>query len=602
VRTRRQRRRAIWLIVVGLSAAGLAVLAYATHVTRRVERTTVDARFSLRGKRSAPRDVALVGIDAGTRSTLGQPPYPRRIDARVIDHLRRAGARVIAFDLDVTGPSNSAKDDAALGQAIFDAGNVVLVTTNGRKTIDPKVVRDLRATIASSYISASNNTARQVPYENVGLPTLAVAVARRAGHPVNAADFSGDGAWIDFAGPQGTIPVTSFSSVLRGKFPASRFANKIVVIGQTDLVLHDVHPVAFGSRNMSGPEIQANAIETVLRGIPLRSSAGWLTILLIVLAGLVIPASALRLKGLRWLWVPLAYTVGYAVVAQLAFNGGTILPVAAPALALFIGFLGTLAVAYATDVRDRRRLHAAFARFVPPQVVDEVAAQVDDDLRLGGTRLESTVMFCDLRGFTTTAEQLPAERVIELLNRYLTEMSDAILDHGGTVVAYMGDGIMSVFGAPLHQDDHADRALAAARDMLDTRLAHFNAWVTETGIAEPFHIGIGICSGPVMSGNVGSARRLEYAAVGDTTNTAARLQAMTKDVGCPILIAGATRRALLRDDAPSLTRVGELEVRGRSAQIEAWTFATGDVDADGDDDAAASSPSEPDAAPSPDLN
>ncbi len=345
-----------------------------------------------------------------------------------------------------------------------------------------------------------------------------------------------------------------------------------------------------------------NAIDTLLRGIPLRSSAGWLSVLLIILAGLIVPASALRLTGLRWLGVPLAYLIAYAVAAQLVFDSGTILPVAAPALALFVGFLGTLAVAYATDVRDRRRLHAAFARFVPPQVVDEVAAQVDDDLRLGGTRLESTVLFCDLRGFTTTAEQLPAERVIELLNRYLTEMSDAILDHGGTVVAYMGDGIMAVFGAPLHQDDHADRALAAARDMLGERLARFNAWIAETEVAEPFKVGIGICSGPVMSGNVGSSRRLEYAAVGDTTNTAARLQGMTKDVGAPILIAGATRRALLRDGASGLRRIGELEVRGRSAHIEAWTFATGADDGDepaDDGDAADGPPSASSASPSP---
>jgi adenylate cyclase len=166
----------------------------------------------------------------------------------------------------------------------------------------------------------------------------------------------------------------------------------------------------------------------------------------------------------------------------------------------------------------------------------------------------------------------------------------------------MGDGIMAVFGAPLHQDDHADRALAAAHDMLGERLARFNVWVAETEVAEPFKVGIGICSGPVMSGNVGSSRRLEYAAVGDTTNTAARLQAMTKDVGAPILIAGATRRALLRDGASGLRRVGELEVRGRSAHIEAWTFATGandgDAPADGGD-AADEPPSPSSASPSP---
>ena len=114
-------------------------------------------------------------------------------------------------------------------------------------------------------------------------------------------------------------------------------------------------------------------------------------------------------------------------------------------------------------------------------------------------------MFCDLRGFTSFAERLAAEQVIELLNRYLTEMSDAILDHGGTVVSYMGDGIMAVFGAPLEQDDHADRAVAAAREMLDLRLRALQRLVAERGIGDDFRMGIGLNSGPVMSGNVGSS-------------------------------------------------------------------------------------------------
>ena len=116
-----------------------------------------------------------------------------------------------------------------------------------------------------------------------------------------------------------------------------------------------------------------------------------------------------------------------------------------------------------------------FARFVPESVVTEVLDRTDGDLRLGGVRRQGTVLFSDLRGFTTFAETLEPDRVIEALNRYLTEMSDAIMDHGGTLVAYMGDGIMAVFGAPLEQDDHADRALAAAREMLDERLVDFNA-------------------------------------------------------------------------------------------------------------------------------
>ena len=136
-------------------------------------------------------------------------------------------------------------------------------------------------------------------------------------------------------------------------------------------------------------------------------------------------------------------------------------------------------------------------------------------------------MFADLRGFTAAVERMPPETVIEMLNRYLGGMTDAILDEGGTVVSYMGDGIMALFGAPLEVPDHADRAVAAARRMRDERLPAFNAWCEGRVPGEGFRMGVGLASGPVMSGNVGSERRMEYAAVGDTTNIASRLQSLT---------------------------------------------------------------------------
>jgi adenylate cyclase len=191
-------------------------------------------------------------------------------------------------------------------------------------------------------------------------------------------------------------------------------------------------------------------------------------------------------------------------------------------------------------------------------------------VRLGGVRGEATVMFSDLRGFTSFAETLQPEQVIDALNRYLTAMSEAILDHGGTLVAYMGDGIMAVFGAPLQQDDHADRALAAARDML-ARLDGFNGWLREQDLHQGFKMGIGLNTGPVMSGNVGSERRLEYTALGDTTNTAARLEGMTKGTPHQLYVADLTRAAL-RTPADDLVEVGEFEVRGRKAKIKLWSL------------------------------
>lgn len=224
------------------------------------------------------------------------------------------------------------------------------------------------------------------------------------------------------------------------------------------------------------------------------------------------------------------------------------------------------------DDLERERVRDVFSRFVPEHVVDEVLRRTDDDLRLGGVTLDGTVMFSDLRDFTRFAESLPADTVIEVLNRYVDAMSDAILDNGGTLVTYMGDGVMAVFGAPIEMAGHADCALAAAREMLHSRLPGFNLWLSEMGLGDGFGVGIGLSSGPIVSGTVGSERRLEYTTVGDTTNTAARLEAMTKNTPYSIFIADSTRRSLRRP-AEDLVFVDELDVRGKRSKVRLWTLA-----------------------------
>lgn len=218
---------------------------------------------------------------------------------------------------------------------------------------------------------------------------------------------------------------------------------------------------------------------------------------------------------------------------------------------------------------ERLRVRSMFTRFLPEPVVDDVLARTDGEPRIEAELLTGTVLFGDLRGFTSFAEGRPVDEVIEALNRYLALMTDAILDHGGTLVSYMGDGVMAAFGAPVASPDHADLALAAAREMAGEQLSTFNAWLHEAGRRETFRMGIGINSGPVMSGSVGSSRRLDYAVIGDTTNTASRIEAMTKQSDRSVLFSEQTKDALheLPEDAVSL---GEFEVRGRRSGIKLW--------------------------------
>lgn len=579
----RDRLRTSLLLVVAAVALAAGIVAHATGVLRGPELATVDARFDVRGTQDPPAGVALVGIDTRTLRRLNvRPPLPRSLHARVIDRLRRAGARVIAYDLQFTEPTDP-DEDSALLEAVERAGTVVLATARvgprGETDVFDReeTVRAVRATVGSTNFperAARGGVLRRLPCDERGLPSFAVAAARRAGREVPRAWCAGDGAWIDVPGPAGTIPATPFVDVLEGRVPAAGFRGRVVVVGATDPILQDVVATAAGD-GVPGAELQAAAIATLLRGAPLRDAGDGLVALLLALAALATPLAAIRLRGLRWLPVPAVLVVALPVAAQAAFAAGTVMPVAAPALALLVAAGGTLVVAYATDVRDRRRLRATFARFVPPQVVDEVVERAGGAARLGGVRRDGTVLFCDLRGFTAIAEHRPAEEVIDLLNVYLGEMSDAILDHGGTVVSYLGDGIMAVFGAPLAQPDHADRALAAAREMLEVRLPRVAERVAAAGVTEDLRIGIGLASGPVMSGNVGSDRRLEYTAVGDVTNTAARLQAMTKETGVPLLLTEATRAALRAADGAPLREVGPLVLRGRSEPVLAHTLADG---------------------------
>jgi adenylate cyclase len=261
----------------------------------------------------------------------------------------------------------------------------------------------------------------------------------------------------------------------------------------------------------------------------------------------------------------------WLVIAQLAFGAGVILPVVYPLLAAVVAVAAALVIATTAAAYERERVRERFARFVPDGVVDEVLARTEDDLRLGGVKLQTTVIFCDLRGFSAFSELRPPEDAIAVMNRYFDEMSAPILSCGGTLLRYSGDGILAIFGAPIEQADHADRALEAVRAMAGPRLEQLNSWAREHGLGNGFAIGIGVNSGVVMCGHVGSETRVEYTAIGDTVNTASRLEAMTKEVEVPVLVSDTTR-AMLRSDAPDLVYVDARAVRGRQAKANLWTL------------------------------
>jgi adenylate cyclase len=576
------------MAAVAILIAGGALVAHERKLLNWLELQSIDARFEVRGTQAAPKGVAVVAIDDTTFNERPDDRWPflRRRHAKAIEILHEAGAKVIVYDIQFTEPSNS-EDDGMLYDAVYRAGNVVLGTSEIAKGGHTRIlggdknVAAARARPGSAqYDLDPNGVIRRISYQTDGLKTMPVVAYERAfGHSPDKAGFKPDGAWIDFAGPPNTVPTVSFSRLLAHRFPSDFFRNKIVVVGGTAPSLQDVHPVSTSGRGeMSGPEIQASAIHTLEEGIPLRSVPNWVDLLLICLMAFIPSLAGMRLGALWTMGITIGSIALFLVGAQVAFENGHVIAVTYPILASIVSLAGVVGIIYFTEVRERRRTRTAFARFVPAAVVDRVLEQAEDGLRLGGEEVLGTVLFSDIRGFTTFSESHPATEVIDILNRYLTEMTDAIMENGGTLIGYLGDGIIAIFGAPLEQADHADRALAAAEEMLGPRLEKVNTWLSERGI-DPFGMGVGINSGLFMAGNVGSQDRLEYTVIGDTVNTASRIEGLTKGSGHSCFIAESTRFMLL-GEPPPLEYVGEFEIRGRAGRMKIWAPALRDRGSD----------------------
>jgi adenylate cyclase len=568
------------------AAASIAITlgAMAVGATQPAERLAVDARFDVRGARTPPRDVAVVAIDDRTFDRLQRHyPFPRSLDAQVVRRLTADGVRAVAYDVQFTEQTDD-RDDAALFDAFAAAPHPILSTTDTRHGTTnvfggDDVVAQMGARAAHTAVPTDGDGVVRRMYRSYdGLVGFPIAVAEAVtGRPVGGSPFADDGTiWIDYAGPAKTVPTYSFVDVLQGRVPAAKLRGRIVVVGAGSAELGDQHTTSTSRGEvMMGPEIMANAIDTVLRGFPLRDAPPWVGIALVLLVGCAVPLSAIRLRPVAVSGVAVVLAVALAGATYAAFAAGRVTPFAGPALALLLATLGALLVSAFYAALERERTRTMFARFVDAPVVDELLRRADGAVRLGGVQVDASVLFCDLRRSTALFEALGPQHGIAVLNRFLSEMADAVLHHGGTLIGYRGDGLVALFGAPIAHPDHADRALAAARDMVGPRLATVNAWlVTDGAPVPPLRMGVGIDSGAVLAGNVGSELRMEYTAVGDPANVAARVEELTKAVRRPVLVTAATMGAL-RVPATDLVPAGAHPIRGRAAPVELWALEVG---------------------------
>jgi CHASE2 domain-containing sensor protein len=352
--------------VAALVAMAGGLTAYLVDAWPRLENDTIDMRFSARGASKAP-GVVVVAIDDKTFSELRrQWPFPRRLHALVIDRLAADGARAIAYDVQFTEPTDQ-RDDLALYESISHSKSpVVLATTevdaSGKTDVlgGEEALKQAHAVAAAANLPAEpGGVIRRYPYALLGLKSLAVATSESAGATVRRSRFSDDSALIDFRGPPGTISTVSYADVLDGRVRPQVFEGKVVVVGATSATLQDVHQTSTTSASpMAGPEIQANAIWTALHDNPLQPAPGWLALIAIVLGALIAPLASLRFRVLDSLLLAAVVAGGYVLIAQAAFDAGTVLVLTYPLAAWALAAIGTVAANYVGAFIERN----AFAR------------------------------------------------------------------------------------------------------------------------------------------------------------------------------------------------------------------------------------------------
>ena len=615
--------------VVGLAAAACVLFGHWANSFSPLEHFYQDAWHQVAGERGDFKHTALVVVDDATIDLLKDDPlaFWQPHFAEAMNRLDALGARAVALDmvyatsaenwlkrLGVNHRDASRNYDAPFRASLDGRGRVLAgllgVDSKGapRAILPPPehlamlkhgyhdvALANLPADadgIARHY-SVAQVEAREFPGLSLGF-RLALAVdgqnPDQASWQVGGQSFVRNAVErrIAFRGPPGSVPTVSMARLLKAGeamssgnaklVPLEALRGKLVIItAHESSAMQDVHatPYArgipgFSTRQMSGGEVHANVVETVL-GAPSPGAPSWPVVALLLATlgvgtawwfGKLSPVTAMPVAGVLLLLL--------AAAAYGGFLLDWLLPTAALQLVVVLVLGVTLALRLTAEERERRAVSTMFGSYVSPEVVNLLTTRVAEGrpLELGGEEMPATVLFSDIRDFTTISEMLTPTEVVEMLNAYFAVVCAPILAEQGNVNKYIGDAVMAVFGAPLATPDHALRALRAAVGMRDAALG-FQAWMTarfgDRGLPS-FRIGIGLHTGVLVSGVLGTVQRREYTVIGDTVNAASRLEGMSKELGWPIVASVAVFEAA---GVPfDLAQVREVSLKGRAQPLQ----------------------------------
>ncbi len=582
----RNRRIVLGVLILLLLVEAVGLSPRLTTPVERLELMARNAAFRLRGPRQPATPIAIVAIDDFSFNWTGYNwPWPRAYLAQIVQALNRAGARLIGLDIFLFEASTDPEGDTALSDALAQAplaaGVMQIFEDPEQHTITLKLplpaYREAYDILGNTQVLLDPDAhVRRVhaaaSFQDQVYPHWAIPIAEAyLGRSLESIPLEPepDGSFalrVNFAGPSRTFPTYSAAKVVEGDYPDEAFQDRIVLIGVTTETLHDIYPTPYDVA-MPGVEIVANAIDTLVSGQFIRVTAPWVEWLLTLIAAglsflLLRRSTTQRLVGLGGGIGLLAATWW----AAFAF-GNRHIPLASPAIMLILGTLLPATQEAVIQELEKQRLRQLFARFVAPEMVDQLLQT--QDLQSLNKRAHLTILFSDIRNFTTISEQMTPLEIVQLLNQYLARMSRVILQHGGTIDKYEGDAILAFFGAPIPLEDHAQRAVLAALDMRKELQALKAEWKQQgLSLADSFEIGIGINTGDVFVGLLGSKERLNYTVIGDVVNVAARLQDQTKVFQWPILISESTRQEL--DNRFEVECAGAPMLKGKTEPVSIY--------------------------------
>lgn len=526
----------------------------------------------------APLDnIIIVAIDDKSLQELGRWPWGREKFVELLPLIENAS--IVGIDIGFFEEYDK-KVDESLAEVIRKNGNVVLQVeySNFVEKEKEPFAKDVLRPIPVLFNSTDN-------FGYINVLTDKDGVTRSILLDINSQEkyrsfseeiylkylgrelrYENQRLWINFVGGPNTFEYVSFVDIVNEDVNLDKFEEKIVLIGATSPGLQDtfIVPTSRGEK-MPGVEIHANAIQTMITQNFIKHQQTFSVIFVIFLISIIVSITLYYFRLIYSTLISISLIILYIALVFTLFNKGIILNIVYPVLTIFLVYGAIVASYYVIEEKNKRWVIDAFGKYISKDLLDEIVNH-KRELKLGGGKRTITVFFSDIRGFTSISESLSPEDLVHLLNEYLTEMTDIILAHKGTVDKFIGDAVMAFWNAPLLEKDHAKLACKSAIAQVKRLKELQKEWKKQK--REIFEIGCGIHTGEAVIGNMGSEDRFDYTAMGDTINLGSRIEGLTKQYGVSIIISESTYEMVKNDFNCRLLDV--VNVKGKKIPIKIY--------------------------------